>query len=378
MIVQVFNSSVVSGPEALVIPALPLLGEKVAVIFLSESRKGGFSKEPPAYAASFGLEVHEIEVHSRWDKRAIHELGELLARLTPRIVHAHEVKAAAYVAAAVPAKRNYRIFTTNHGIRAKRAPKLRFYEWLFTHWVMPRFDLVFCVCSSDRELLVKRGIRAEKVRVHLNGIDRPKVDSRERASERVRIHALWELSQRGVSASAICFGVVGRLAPEKRYDFILRSFKCALEQSPGLDAHLVIFGRGTLEEALKRETASLGIGKRVHWMGYRGTAGAEMAGFDVLLSLSIAEGLPINVIEAGWAATPVLATAVDGNLDLMPGADFGVLVDVSDSEGKIAGELLKLAGDAGLRERLGSNLQGRVEADFSGAKWLKALKEFYR
>ena len=376
MIVQVFNSSVVSGPEALVIPALPSLGEKVAVIFLSESRKGGFSKEPPAYAASFGLEVHEVEVRSRWDRRAIRELGELLSRLSPRIVHAHEVKAAAYVAAAVPAKRSYRIFTTNHGIRAKRQWKLRLYEWLFTHRVMPRFDQVFCVCSSDRELLLARGVPAEKVRVHLNGIDRPKVLNR--AEESRKIRESWGLRGLGVADSAICFGVVGRLAPEKRHDYILRSFKRALELDSGLDAHLVIFGRGALEEELKRETASLGIGNRVHWMGYRGTAGAEMAGFDALLSLSIAEGLPINVIEAGWAATPVLATAIDGNLDLMPGAEFGALVKVDDPEEKIAQELVRLARDQGLRERLGLKLQSRVESSFSGTHWLEQLKEFYR
>jgi glycosyltransferase involved in cell wall biosynthesis len=375
VIVQVFNSSVVSGPEALVIPALPSLGEKAAVVFLSESRKGNFSKEPPAYAASFGLEVHEIRVRSRWDRQAIRELSELLSRLGPRIVHAHEVKAAAYVAAAAPPERSYRLFTTNHGIRAKRAPKLRFYEWLFTHWVMPRFDRVFCVCSSDRELLIRRGVPESKVEVHLNGIDRKKITLSERQAESKRIRALWNA---GVKDGALCFGLVGRLAPEKRHDYTLRAFQRAVVLAPELDLHLVIFGRGALEEALKRRTAELGLDNRVHWMGYRGTVGDELAGLDLLLSLSIAEGLPVNVIEAGWAATPVLATGIDGNLDLMPDKNCGVLVKVNEREETIAREMVRLARDSQLRSRLGSGLQRRVESSFSGKIWLANLLEFYR
>jgi glycosyltransferase EpsD len=374
MIVHVFNSSVVSGPETLVIPALARYKEEpVTIIFLSETRCGDRSDAPPAYARSFGLDVIEIEVRSRWDEKAIAELRSALTRLSPRIVHAHEVKASAYVAEAAENDRKYRLITTNHGVRAKKALTLRAYEWIFTHWVMRRFDRVLCVCSSDRKILISRGVPASKVFTHLNGVDRPKVDSRARPQVSSDIRKSWGLAERGVPANAICLGVVGRLAVEKRHSFILRVLK-----KTGSDAHLVIFGTGPLGDELQAESVKLGLKDRVHWMGYRNGVGAENAGFDVLVSLSSAEGLPINLIEAGWAATPVFATAVDGNLDLIPSPQFGHLIALSDSEEVASEKLLKMISNPQSLHEMGSSLQHRTEACFSGKVWMERLKEVYR
>jgi glycosyltransferase involved in cell wall biosynthesis len=113
-------------------------------------------------------------------------------------------------------------------------------------------------------------------------------------------------------------------------------------------------------------------------MGYRGTVGAEMAGFDLLLSLSFAEGLPINLVEAGWAGTPVFATAVDGCLDLVPSKEYGILVDPALSEVALS-ELLASALSSPSEIRLqGERFQQRIEEHFSGAVWTKRLEELYQ
>ena len=377
MIVHVFNSTVVSGPETLVIPALPRIGEKAAVVFLRESRCGDRALGLPAYARSFGLETIEIVVRSRLDPKAVSELRKVLTKLSPRIVHAHDQKPSAYVAAASPKNRSYHIVTTDHGVRAKKAWKLWLYEWIYARFVMPRFDRVLTVCRSDRELLINRGVPAEKVHVHVNGVDRPKVPAERRSEESVRIRTAWELGSRGVDGKAICLGLVGRLAPEKRHSFVLHVMRELVSRRPDLDIHLVVFGIGQLAEVLASETRELGLEKRVHWMGYRNTVGAETAGFDLLLSLSFAEGLPINIVEAGWAGTPVFATAVDGILDLVPSAEYGTLVDPGASETEVAEKLAQTLSDPAALKRSGVRLQQRVEEFFSGKIWIQRLLEVY-
>jgi L-malate glycosyltransferase len=268
--------------------------------------------------------------------------------------------------------------TTNHGVRAKKAPTLRAYEWIFTHVVMRAFDRVICVCSSDCELLVARGVPRDKVLVHLNGVDRPRVDHAQRARESVRIRREWGLEERGIGAHAICLGLVGRLAPEKRHSYIMRALRELLHERTDLDVHLVVFGLGAMADELAAESRELGLTGHVHWMGYRGTVGAETAGFDLLVSLSFAEGLPINIVEAGWAATSVFATAVDGNLDLMPSSEYGTLVPVEASVSEVARRLASTLSD---RERLaetGVNLQRRIMERFSGGAWLERLRWIYK
>jgi glycosyltransferase involved in cell wall biosynthesis len=374
MIVHVFNSSIVSGPETLVIPSLSLLEEKVVVIFLSETRLGEKSDRPPAYSRSFGLETLEITVRSRWDRKAVAELGSLLKKLSPRIVHAHEVKASAYLAAASPQRPSYKLITTNHGVRAKKAPTLRFYEWIFTHLIMKKFDRVLCVCTSDRDLLIKRGVSADKVFTHLNGVDRPETQ-REKDSPRIR--ESWRLAELGIPGDAICLGIVGRLAPEKRHSFILKVLRKLIDLKPEKETHLIVFGTGALAEPLHDETRALHLEKNVHWMGYRAEIGAENAGFDILISLSSAEGLPINIIEAGWAGTSVLATSVDGNLDLIPSHDYGNLVSLDKTETEVAEILYKMISNPELLRNTGKLLQKRVKSHFSGKIWLERLKELY-
>lgn len=379
MILHVFNSSLVSGPETLVIPSLPKLPERAEVAFLSETRCGERSSQPPAYARSFGVTSHELRVRSRWDKRAIRDLAALIDQLKPRLIHAHEVKASAYVAAAVRvASHRPRLVTTNHGVRGKRTPVLRAYEWFYTRWVMPRFDQVLCVCSSDRELLRTRGVPAEKLQTHLNGTDRPKVPASARREKLLAARKAWGMETRGVPKDALILGVVGRLAIEKRYDLILETFAQVLKLGSHLPpCHLVIFGTGTLEHELKKRTKELGIEHRVHWMGYRGSVGTEMAGFDVLLSLSSAEGLPINVVEAGWAGTCAAVTAVDGNRDLIPSEEFGLLLAPEAKASTLARRLTTLLSDATARNAKGLALQKRVEETFSGTRWRTRLVEIY-
>ena len=378
MIVHVFNSSVVSGPETLVIPALGQFGEKATVIFLSETRKGDKSSGPPAYARSFGLDAIEITVRKRWDRAALAELSAALERLAPSVVHAHEVKASAYVGAAASPTRKYRLVTTNHGVNAKMNWwLLKLYEWVFTHWVMRKFDRVLCVCTSDRQLLINAGVPAEKILVHLNGVTRPKVAFEHRAQASSEIRKAWGLPDRGVGKHALVLGLVGRLAPEKRHSYILHSFKKLREQHPELDVHLVIFGIGALEAELIAETATLKLQDRVHWMGYRGTVGAESVGFDLLISLSRAEGLPINIVEAGWAATPVYATSVDGNLDLVPSREYGTLVDPAATEQQISDSLAHELADRVRLAGTGARLQERIEKYFSETTWIARLREVY-
>src|SRR5690606_27121748 len=124
-----------------------------------------------------------------------------------------------------------------------------------------------------------------------------------------------------------------------------------------------VFGTGPLENELKAKCSSLGLNSEVLWMGYRNGLGSELAGLDVLIALSDGEGLPINLIESGWAGTPAVATTIDGIVDLIPNSSYGVLVRREDDEKTIASKLAKILADAALRREMGLRFQARVETE---------------
>src|ERR1700704_1923314 len=99
MIIHLFNSSSVSGPERLVLPALARVRDHVAIINLREERIGRLRESDPLedYARSLNLDYLDVRVCGHWDYVAVRDLRILLERLDPDLVHAHDVKASAYL-----------------------------------------------------------------------------------------------------------------------------------------------------------------------------------------------------------------------------------------------------------------------------------------
>jgi glycosyltransferase involved in cell wall biosynthesis len=381
-IVHLFNSSVVSGPETLVIPALKRLGEPVSIVFLEETRLDVGAKGPVAYARELGHDVHTVRVRSRWDRRAFGELRNVLDRLSPRIVHAHDVKASLYLlkASKLGGRDSFKpkLVSTHHGAAARKGI-IRLYEEIYVRWALPHFDAVLCVCEGDYASLKRRGVPGDLLQIHYNGVDRIHVPPEARAKAQRQIRAGWRALDPGLPGpeEAVFLGAVARLSDEKRHDRMIRALAEAKRLRPEQAFVLLCFGIGAEEAKLKALTRTLGMESEIRWMGYSKTIGQEMAGFDLLLCLSDGEGIPINLIEAGWSGTPVLSTSVGGIPDLLNSNEVGYLVSKQESDTQIGTELARIMADSSGRKATGLRYQERIVTQFSERAWLDQLRAFY-
>jgi len=379
MIHHVFNSSLVSGPELLVLPNLAQFPEPFAIILLQERRLPEGAARVADFAIGLGHTVHEFPVAGRLDYEAARAMRAFWRETRPTVVHAHGPKAALHVLLALSRMRDRPLFlTTHHGVRANdQSAKLRLFETIYEKLVMPRTDLCLTVCTSDRELLISRGVPAEKLAVHLNGISRRPFSGSARRAASAGIRRAWS-DELGVGLSnAFIVGVVGRLAPEKQHDLILRAFARFREGDSAGDRHLLCFGSGPREAGLVKQTADLGLQGSVHWMGYRPDVYGQMPGLDVLLSVSSAEGLPINLLEAGWSGVPVIASGVDGVRDLIHHGDSGLLLDSPAEVDAIVEAIERMRVDRAVADRMADRLQATVAERFSRESWIRRLSEIY-
>lgn len=109
-------------------------------------------------------------------------------------------------------------------------------------------------------------------------------------------------------------GAVGRVAPIKNYQLILR----AIVNS---DAHFVCFGRFDLNDSycksLDKLTNELEITNRVHWMGNSTNVAEDIHCIDLFVMPSFTEGFGMAAIEAQAAGIPsLLSTGVPSVVDL--------------------------------------------------------------
>jgi len=122
---------------------------------------------------------------------------------------------------------------------------------------------------------------------------------------------------------------VGRLAPQKDFEMLVRAFAQARASIP--DARLAILGDGEGRRALEAVRRDLGLDDVVLLPGFQPNPYAWMRRASVLALSSKFEGLPTVVIEALACGARVVATdCPTGPDEILDGGKWGHLVPVGD------------------------------------------------
>ncbi len=109
---------------------------------------------------------------------------------------------------------------------------------------------------------------------------------------------------------------VGRLHPQKGILGLIRVMR-ELVETDRRDVHLVVAGAGPQESEARQLAAELGISERVHWLGRRSDVPSLMRASTLLVLPSLWEGMPNAVLEAMAAGLPVVASRIDGTVELV-------------------------------------------------------------
>jgi glycosyltransferase involved in cell wall biosynthesis len=134
---------------------------------------------------------------------------------------------------------------------------------------------------------------------------------------------------------------VGRLAPEKGVDLLLRAFAVVAQQEPTV--HLVILGEGPLRAKLESLARELEIADRVHLPGFVSNPYQYMARCRVFAFSSRWEGLPLVLVEAAALGCSIVSTdCASGPREILEGREQATLVEVDDLDALAAALLSAL------------------------------------
>src|SRR5262249_53089232 len=98
------------------------------------------------------------------------------------------------------------------------------------------------------------------------------------------------------------------------------------------EVHMVWLGEGECRAALERQRAHLGLEDRVHMLGFRSDARAQIPQFTLFALASYLEGLCTSILDAQSLGLPVVATNTGGIPDLIDDRLSGRLVPPRDPE----------------------------------------------
>jgi glycosyltransferase involved in cell wall biosynthesis len=238
--------------------------------------------------------------------------------------------------------------------------------------VLARQPRVIARCV-DRYLAVSQGVArqlredfripARKVSLVRNGIVPPGVPPPQaRAALRAQLTA-------GADRPIVL--TVARLDLRKGLQYLLD----AVRQVP--QAMLVLAGDGEDRSTLEAQARDLQVADRVVFLGHRTDVPALLAAADVFVLPSLTEGLPISLLEAMAAGTPVVGTAIEGIDELIVAGETGVLVPPADANGLAAGILAVLRDPAGAHVRA-TAARAFVDREFTVERARTQVLEVYR
>lgn len=163
------------------------------------------------------------------------------------------------------------------------------------------------------------------------------------------------------------FLFAGRLEAVKDPYLLLRAV-LLLEQSGGLpvDVRFRILGGGDLFDAIGARIRAVGLSARVTLEGpVSGDAMARAyAGAYALVLTSVVEGFPLTILEAALCGVPSVGPDTLGVNEEIEDGRTGLLFPRGDA-GACAKAILRLLGEAGLRDDLGSNARATARESSS-------------
>jgi len=144
------------------------------------------------------------------------------------------------------------------------------------------------------------------------------------------------------------------------------------------DVCFLLAGEGPCFEPLRGMVERDGMTAHFKVLGWRDDMTRLMRAVDVfVLPTYYFEGLPVSILEAMACGKPVVATRHRGCEDTVRDGQTGFLVPIREME-PLAEKIEELAGDKGLRERMGRAGRHRIEEEFAledcTAKILTALE----
>jgi glycosyltransferase involved in cell wall biosynthesis len=211
----------------------------------------------------------------------------------------------------------------------------------FVDRLICRFVDIYIAVSEANFVYLRetKKLPARKIRVIQNGSDLDRFQPSHRAVIELKLSLGFEKDDPMLLVSA-------RLEPQKGHCVLLEALPHVLREFPR--TRVVFAGEGTLRKQLEEQTQRLALGHCVRFVGWQPNLEDWLALCDFTVLSSFYEGLPLVAVESLAAGRPMVATAVDGTLEVIVDGKTGLIVPPGDPQ-RLADAICRMLRDPAMR-----------------------------
>jgi glycosyltransferase involved in cell wall biosynthesis len=275
----------------------------------------------------------------------------------PDVVHLHNPTPTVYAALAARMAGVSSVLSTRHSLVA---PPLELVKELKYAFAAVSCDWIVGICDATVNNVKKlHSVPARKiVRVYNGAIPLVRVERKQ-----------WP------QKNGFTLIYVGRLAPVKNHQLLLKAFRLALASMPGLQ--LWIVGDGTERKAMENLASELEIARQVKFWGQQLDVAPFFSAADAFIMSSKSEGLPVSLLQAFSLGLPAIVPDVGGMAEVVRLAKAGLIVP-AESPADMARAILRLAASDVERAQFSVNAEKAFYAHFTLQAMVDAYTDLYR
>ena len=297
-------------------------------------------------ARQAGIRVQNLFCAGDLDLPFAYRLSQYLKEQAPDLVHCHSRRGADLLGglaasfADIPAVVSRRVDSTEMRLLAA----LRYKP----------FRKIIAISQAIGAVLRAHGVEPERIAVIRSAVDSPAFA---RSPDCGAFRREFDLAP-----DVFTIATAGQLIPRKGHRYLLQAVADLVRSHKAL--RLIIFGDGYLNNQLRSQAASLGLGGVVQFAGFRDDLDDFIGCFDLLVHPALSEGLGVATLKAAAAGVPVVAFDAGGVKEDVANGTSGLLVAAEDSD-KLREAIANMIDDDHMRNGMGIAGRQRMQKEFS-------------
>jgi len=312
-----------------------------------------------------GVPVLEVSWKVWWDLRGPWKMIDVVRKHKVDLIHSH-LPAQNFYSCLVGVMTHTKTLAMYHGpveLEWSQNLKGRLRLW----FVRRAADGVVVVCDLVKRLLVRLGFEKDRIALVYNGIDPSPYAAHGQPSLRREL---------GLPPEHKLVGMIANVRPSKGYDVFVQA--CAEVCKKHSDVTFLAVGDVNEEVAapIKRMHERLSLGNRFRFLGFRSDVSRILKELNVFVLASTSEGMPLAILEAMAAGTPVISTNCGGIPEVIDHERTGLLVPPSDYSA-LSRAISRLFADPEYSGKLGTQAQDKFYKEFTLDGMIERYEKLY-
>jgi glycosyltransferase involved in cell wall biosynthesis len=311
-------------------------------------------------------------IHPWRDWQSFRQIKRVLREFHPDVVHTHSAKGGILGRAAAAQLQAPAIVHTVHG-----AP---FYPYQNTlsrefnrrceRWAARRCHALVSVSDAMTELMVANRVapRAKFTTVY-SGLDIEPLLTADSNRDLIR-------RELGYYDDDLVIGTIARLSPLKGHEYLVRAAPAIVAANP--NAKFLLVGDGPLRQTIASQVARAGLSDRFKFLGLAAPERIPglIAAMDMLVHVSLREGLARTLAQALLVGRPVISYDIDGAREVVVDGETGYLLPPQSIDDLVTA-VRRLAADPALRARMGATGRRLFADQFRHERMVDDLHRLY-